>query len=353
VSAVLRDNPDEPLLRRVKWGNLFLHLGLIAGSIIMLLPFWWMLVSSLKLESEVFTFPPNLLPYQDVFIPVTGYEEPLQLFTVTMPDGTQRELAQVRRRGREAEMVDPANPTEIIMVSIDGREPARQFKLEWRNYIDAWNALPFDRYYLNSAVVATATTVIELLISSLAAFAFARLRFAGRNLLFTLYLATLMIPFPVLLIPNFIMVTKYLGWYDTYAALILPPAFSAFSTFLLRQHYLNLPLELDDAARIDGAGSFRIWWNIILPMSGATLAALAIFVFLGSWNSFLWPLVVTNSAEMRTVPIGLNSFQGEHGTRWSLLMAGAVLAMTPVLIVYILAQKWFIKGISLTGIGGR
>jgi ABC-type glycerol-3-phosphate transport system permease component len=353
MSAVLRDNPDEPMLRRVKWGNLFLHLGLIAGSVIMLLPFWWMLVSSLKLESEVFTFPPNLLPYQDVFIPVTGYEEPLQLFTVTMPDGTERELAQVRRRGREAEMVDPANPTEIIMVSIDGRVPARQLKLQWSNYADAWNALPFDRYYLNSAVVATATTVIELLISSLAAFAFARLRFAGRNLLFTLYLATLMIPLPVLLIPNFIMVTKYLGWYDTYAALILPPAFSAFSTFLLRQHYLNLPLELDDAARIDGASSFRIWWNIILPMSGATLAALAIFIFLGSWNSFLWPLVVTHSADMRTVPIGLNSFQSENGTRWSLLMAGGVVAMTPVLIIYILAQNWFIKGISLTGIGGR
>jgi ABC-type glycerol-3-phosphate transport system permease component len=353
MSAVMRDAPGEPLLRRIKWGNLFLHLGLIAGSVVMLLPFWWMFITSLKPEDEVFTFPPNLLPFQDVYVPVTGYDEALQLFKVTFTDGTIRELAQVRRRGAEAEMIDPANPTEIIMVNLDSRVAVRQLKFEWGNYPDAWNALPFDRYYFNSAFVAACTTIIELLIASLAAFAFARLQFAGRNTLFTLYLATLMIPFPVLLIPNFIMVTKYLNWYDTYWALILPPAFSAFSTFLLRQHYMNLPLELDDAARIDGASAFRIWWNIVLPMSFTIFAALAIFIFLGSWNSFLWPLVVTNSAEMRTVPIGLNSFQGEHGTRWNLLMAGAVVAMTPVLIVYILAQKWFIKGISLTGIGGR
>src|SRR5262249_9716684 len=156
-------------------------------------------VTSLKPEDEVFTFPPNLLPYQDVYIPVTGYDEELQLFTVTMPDGTERELAQVRRRGREAEMVDPKSPTEIITVGIDQRSAVRQLKLEWSNYTEAWNSLPFDRYYFNSAFVAASTTFIELLISSLAAFAFARLRFAGRNLLFTLYLATLMIPFPVLL----------------------------------------------------------------------------------------------------------------------------------------------------------
>jgi multiple sugar transport system permease protein len=179
------------------------------------------------------------------------------------------------------------------------------------------------------------------------------LQFKGRNVLFTLYLATLMIPFPVLLIPNFIMVSKYLNLYDTYPALILPPAFSAFSTFLLRQHYMNLPLDLDESARIDGASSFRIWWSIVVPMSKTTLAALAIFIFLGSWNSFLWPLVITNSIEMRTVPIGLNSFQGQFNTKWNLLMAAAVVAMAPVVTIYVFAQKWFIRGIALTGISGR
>lgn len=353
MSTVFKAKRGERIPLQIKWGSLALHLLLIAGSVIMLLPFWWMLVTSLKPEREVFAYPPTLLPYQDVFTTVEGYDDELQLFDVTFEDGTVQEMAQIRRRGQEAEMIFLDNPEEIVMISLDQCEAQRQIKFEWGNYIEAWNSQPFDRYYINSIVVAIAATVIQLIIASLAAFAFARLQFVGRNTLFTLYLATLMIPFPVLLIPNFIMVTRYLGWYDTYAALILPPAFSAFSTFLLRQHYLNLPMELDDAARMDGASSLRIWWSIVLPMSMTTFAALGIFIFLGSWNSFLWPLVVTNSAEMRTVPIGLSAFQGQFGTKWHLLMAAAVVAMAPVLIVYAFAQKWFIKGIAMTGIGGR
>ena len=156
----------------------------------------------------------------------------------------------------------------------------------------------------------------------------------------------------MLLIPNFIIV-RILGWYDSYQALIIPPAFSAFSTFLLRQHYRGIPLEMDDAARIDGASSFRIWWQIVLPMSKTTLAAVAIFVFLGTWNEFLWPLVITYSDEMRTIPVGLSKFQGQYNTRWELLMAGAVTAMLPILVVFMMAQKWFIRGITITGMGGR
>jgi multiple sugar transport system permease protein len=274
--------------RRKRWGHLALHLGLILGSVIMLLPFAWMLSTSLKEAAEVFTYPPTWIPK----------------------------------------------------------------KFAWSNFKEALTSLPFGRFYLNSFIVAICVTALTLLTSSLAAFAFARLRFKGRNTLFLVYLATLMIPFPVLLIPNFIMV-RYLGWYDSYAALILPPAFSAFATFLLRQFFKGIPAELDDAARIDGASSLRIWWQIILPNSTAALAALAIFVFLGNWNEFLWPLVVTNSEEMRTVPVGLNIFQGQFGVKWQLLMAAAVVAMVPVLIVYTLAQKWFIKGITISGMGGR
>jgi multiple sugar transport system permease protein len=180
------------------------------------------------------------------------------------------------------------------------------------------------------------------------------LRFRGRETLFVVFLATLMIPFPVLLIPNFVIV-RSLGWYDSYAALIIPPTFaaSAISTFLLRQQFRSIPLEMDDAARIDGATSFRIWWQIILPMSKAAFAALAIFIFLGNWNDFLWPLVITNSEEMRTIPVGLSTFQGQFNVKWELLMAAAVVAMLPVLIVYVFAQKWFIRGITITGMGGR
>ena len=276
------------MTRQRRWGHLALHIVLILGSLLMLLPFFWMISTSLKEAREVFTFPPRWIPSE----------------------------------------------------------------FAWSNYSKALTAMPFGRFYLNSFIVAVSTTLLTILTSSLAAFAFARLRFRGRDTLFLIYLATLMIPFTVLLIPNFILV-RYLGWYDSYPALIFPPAFSAFATFLLRQYFRGVPFELDDAARIDGASSLRIWWQIIMPNSGPALAALTIFLFLGNWNEFLWPLVVTNSAEMRTIPVGLNAFQGQFSVRWELLMAAAVVAMLPVLIVYMFAQRWFIKGITITGMGGR
>jgi multiple sugar transport system permease protein len=161
-----------------------------------------------------------------------------------------------------------------------------------------------------------------------------------------------MIPFPVTLIPNFLVI-RSLGWYDSYWALIMPGAFSVFSTFLLRQYYRGIPLDLDEAARMDGASSLRIWSQIIAPLSGPVLATLTIFVFQASWNDFLWPLVVTSSDEMRTIPVGLAAFVGQYATAWSLLMAGSVIALLPVLVIYMFGQKWFVQGIALSGISGR
>ncbi len=220
------------------------------------------------------------------------------------------------------------------------------------NYSEVVQQVPFGTYYLNSIIVAVSVTTLQILVSSLAAFAFARLRFRGRETIFILYLATLMIPFPVTLIPNFLIV-KSLGWYDSYLALIVPGLFSVFSTFLLRQYYRGIPLDLDEAARMDGASSLRIWWQIIVPLSGPVLATLSIFIFQGVWNEFLWPLVVTTSEEMRTIPLGLASFVGQYSTAWNLLMAGSVIALLPVLVIYIIGQNWFVKGITLSGMGGR
>jgi len=154
------------------------------------------------------------------------------------------------------------------------------------------------------------------------------------------------------MIPNFILV-RYLRWYNTYQALILPSAFSVFSTFLLRQYFLGIPMDMDEAARMDGAGSFRVWWQVIMPLAGPALTTLAIFNFQASWNDFLWPLVITNTESMRTIPIGLSSFQGQYNTEWHLLMAGAVAALLPVLLIYLVGQKWFVEGITLSGMGGR
>ena len=245
----------------------------------------------------------------------------------------------------------------MLVVSLFPNEAflARRFPLDQltlANYAETFRVVPFARYFLNSTVVTVSVTVLQILISSLAAFAFARLRFRGREALFLLYLATLMIPAQVTLIPNFLII-RNLRWYDTYMALIVPGMFSALSTFLLRQYYRGIPLDLDEAARMDGASSFRIWLRVIVPLSWPVMAALAIFTFQATWNDFLWPLVVTGSDEMRTIPIGLSYFVGQYGTSWNLLMAGSVIALLPVLVIYLLAQKTFVQGITLTGMGGR
>ena len=245
----------------------------------------------------------------------------------------------------------------MLMVSLMPKEVILSRAFAWdlvnfNNYFEIFKAVPFGRFYWNSLFVAITTTLIQIITASLAAFAFARLRFRGRDALFLVYLATLMIPFQVTMIPNFILI-RYLRWYDTYQALILPTAFSVFSTFLMRQYFMSVPLDLDEAARMDGAGSWRIWAQIIMPLSGPVLATLAIFNFQASWNDFLWPLVITNSLDMRTIPVGLSSFQGEFNTEWHLLMTGSVIALLPILIIYIIGQNWFVRGIAFSGMGGR
>ncbi len=191
----------------------------------------------------------------------------------------------------------------------------------WENYQVALSLMPFGRFYLNSLIVSTAITIAQLVTCSLGAFAFARLRF------------------PV-------------GWIDSYWALIGPLVFSAYGTFLLRQYFKTIPSELDDAARIDGAGFLTVYWRIYIPLSGPALATLAVFVFLYSWNTLLWPLVVTNSIDMRTVPFGLALFFGRDQVQWHLLMAASTVAIVPTMIVFLAAQKYFVRGITMTGIKG-
>ncbi len=220
---------------------------------------------------------------------------------------------------------------------------------QWSNYAAAWEAAPFARYYLNTAVMAAGITFCQLIFSSLAAYAFARLTFPGRNLLFLVVLGTMMVPIQVLLIPSFLII-KDLGWQNTFWALIVPRAVSAFGIFLLRQHYLSIPRELDEAAMIDGASRIGVWWRIILPLSRPALATLAVFAFLFAWNDFLWPLVVTDDPDMRTIQLGLVMFQGRYGTNWTLLMAGTVTATLPTIIAFLLGQKQFIESIALSGV---
>lgn len=221
----------------------------------------------------------------------------------------------------------------------------------WQNYVQAWNAVPFARFYLNSIFVSVSITAGQVVTSAFSAYAFARLEFPGRDKIFFAYLATIMVPGAVTMIPVFILL-RYLGWIDSYKSVILPGIFTAYGTFLLRQFFLTLPKDLEDAAKIDGCSYFGIFWRIILPLSKPALATLTTFTFMGSWLNFMWPLIVLNTHELFTLPVGLSYFQSLHHTDWSLLMAGSLMMILPILIVFIVNQRYFVEGIKLTGIKG-
>jgi len=219
----------------------------------------------------------------------------------------------------------------------------------FQNYLDAWKAAPFSRYYFNTIFVSLTTTVLEIIFASMAAFAFAKLNFFGKNIIFLLFLSTMMVPGEVLLVPNYITLAK-LGWLDTYYALIIPWTVSVFAIFLIRQHFLALPNELYDAAKMDGCSDWKFLWEIMVPLSKPVIITAALLKFVSSWNSFLWVLIVTKSPEIRTLPVGLLNFSSEVGTLYNQLMAASTFSVLPVIIVFLFAQKYFIRGISRTGL---
>ncbi|SHH22805.1 carbohydrate ABC transporter permease [Thermosipho atlanticus] len=219
----------------------------------------------------------------------------------------------------------------------------------FQNYVDAWRSAPFGRYYFNTVLVATVTTILEIILASMAAYAFSWMNFPGRNFIFGLFLATMMVPGEVLLVPNFITISKF-GWIDTYYALIVPWIVSVFAIFLMRQHFLALPKELFDAAKIDGCSHWKFLWQIVVPLSKPVIITGALLKFVGSWNAFLWVLIVTNSDKFRTLPVGLQNFSSDVGTLYNQLMAAATFSILPVIILFLLTQKYFIRGIARTGL---
>jgi multiple sugar transport system permease protein len=223
--------------------------------------------------------------------------------------------------------------------------------LQWNNYTQVLRDAPFARWFLNSLLVTTAVVIGNLFFCSLAGYAFARIKFFGREVVFILVLATLMIPFQVVMIPTFLIVRK-LGMIDTLGALILPNLAQAFGIFLLRQFFRTLPIELEEAARIDGASRLGVLFKIVLPLSGPALATLAVITFLWTWNDFLWPLITIYSPNNMTLQLGLTTFQGAHQSSTNLLMAANVMSMVPVLLLFFFAQRYFIRGIATSGLKG-
>jgi multiple sugar transport system permease protein len=271
--------------RRARWRRAGSYALAVALALVMVAPFLWMLSTSLMDEFEVFRYPPALLP------------------------GAPR----------------------------------------WENYPEALTALPFARYFRNSAVLALLTVAGQVATSATAGYAFARYRFAGRDALFLLYLGTMMVPAIVILIPRFLLVDA-LGGVDTLAGLASADLVAVWGVFLMRQFFLTIPRDMEDAARVDGAGEWTVFWRVALPLARPALATVALFAFIDAWKSFLWPLVVTRSHRWRVVEVGIASFHGVYYANWPYQMAAAVAALLPVLVVFLLAQRYFIRGIQLTGL---
>jgi multiple sugar transport system permease protein len=270
------------------------HLVLLPATLVLIFPFVWLVVTSVETPAEALHFPPILIPHE----------------------------------------------------------------LHFANYPDALAAAPFGRFFLNSTVVAVTTVLCNVVFCSLAGYAFARLRFLGRGALFAVIMATLMVPFQVTMIPQFI-ITKWLGVHVLAAvginhigALILPNAATAFGIFFLRQFFKTLPVEYEESARVDGASRLKVLWRIVLPLSAPALATLAALTFLDSWNNFLWPLIVVSTTNQMTLPLGLAMFQGAHAPEWTLLMAGNVMSLAPMLLIFFVAQRYFVRSIAATGLAG-
>jgi alpha-1,4-digalacturonate transport system permease protein len=333
---------------KLHFTDIITYLYLFLGTILMFGPVIWLIFSSFKTQAEIVKFPPRLLPYQQETVMVEGYEEPLPLFTVTFEDGTTAELAQVRRIGLESQLVDPANPDEIIKVPIDQREPIEKVVFSLDNYIEGVESFNFARYLRNSVIVTVFATILTLLINSMAAFALAKYHFKGREAIFFIMLSTLMVPLSVILVPVFLVITT-INWNNNLLGVIVPAAATPTGLFLLRQYMLTIPDELLDAARMDGASEWRIYTQVILPLSKPALAVLTIFSVMWRWNDFLWPLIVLSRSEFFTLQIGLNSFQGELNVQWNLILAMTVLTLLPITFVFALLQRNITTGIATTG----
>ncbi len=221
----------------------------------------------------------------------------------------------------------------------------------WENYQQVFETVPFGRFYLNTILVTIARTLGGVFIASLAGFAFAQLRFRGREVIFFILLAGLMVPDQVLIVPRYILMREF-GWLDTYQALIIPLLFSAFGTFLLRQFFLGIPRDFFEAAAIEGANPFRIYWDIYLPLARPALSAFGFLTFLWSWNEFLWALTITNSTDMRVLSVGIALFEGQYNTNTAVMLAAANLATIPLIILFMFFQKQLVEGIALTGVKG-
>jgi alpha-1,4-digalacturonate transport system permease protein len=326
------------------------YLYLLLGVLLMFGPAVWLGLSSFKTQAALIEFPPQLMPSGQKLVAVAGHDKPLPVYRVPQQDGAAVDLALTRRIGLQGNFVDPAKPDgDIVRALMNTVTPVRETRFAFENYTEPMKRFRFDRYLLNSVVVTVSATLITLLINAMCAFALSKYDFRGRNAIFVFILSTLMIPVSVILVPAFVVVT-WLGMTNSLWGVILPPAATPTGVFLLRQYMLTIPDELVDAARMDGASEWRVFWRIILPLAAPALAVLAIFSVMWRWNDFLWPLIVLNREEVFTLQLGLAAFQGELDTQWHYLLAMTVVTLLPVVAIFAFLQKYVTTGIASTGL---
>lgn len=330
------------------WTDVFAVIYLALGVFLMFGPVVWLVLSSFKTPAGLLEYPPTLLPLGQISVTVEGYDDPLPLFRVTMEDGSVRELAQIRRIGIQAQMVDPDAPGEVLRLPISNREPVREFRVATENYTEPLQRFNFLRYLNNSVIVTVVATLVTLLINSMAAYGLAIYEFPGRNAIMLFVICTLMIPITVILVPTYLVVTQ-LGMLNSLWGVILPGAATPTGVFLLRQYMLTIPRDVIEAARMDKASEWSIYWKIVMPLSLPAIAVLAIFSVMWRWNDFLWPLVILNRSEVYTLQVGLNAFQGELDVQWHYVLAMTVVTLIPVALVFAFLQRFITAGIANTG----
>ena len=330
----------------------------IVGSFF-LIPFLWMLLTAFKSNQDVFHSPPRWLPYDNVRVLVNGTEYPL--YNVSTADGVKK-LAALKIIEGIGTFVDPANPTQTFEIKMQQgatriAEPIMEISFRWQNFPDAMSrgsrpgvGASFWVYFKNSLIIAFFSIVGTLLSNAPVAYAFARLKFPGRDVLFVIILATMMLPFQVTMIPMYLLFNEYLHWGNTFLPLIIPTFFAnAYDVFLLRQFFRTIPEEMCDAARVDGASEWQIFTQLVIPLSVPVLATVTVFTFLWAWNDFTGPLLFLTSPRNFTMALGLQDFQSQRTMVWNQLMAAATVFTVPIVVAFFFAQKTFIQGIKLTG----
>jgi alpha-1,4-digalacturonate transport system permease protein len=331
------------------WTDWVSYAYLVVGLFLMFGPVLWIVMSSFKTSAALSEFPPSFLPAGQKTVEIKGHEGRLPLFIIKQPDGTSKEMAEIRRIGLMATMVDPAKPDDEMQVNIRERQKTREMRIATENYTQLFGRFAFGRYLWNSVFITVVATLITLLFNSMAAFALSKYRFAGQKTVFLLIIATLMIPPTIVLVPNFLVISN-LGLLNSLWGVIWPAVATPTGVFLLRQYMLTIPDELLDAARMDHASEWQIYWRIVLPLTAPALAVLAIFSVMWRWNDFLWPLIVLSKSELFTLQLALNSFQGELQTEWNYLLAMTVITIIPVTLVFAFLQKHITTGIAASGV---